>query len=222
MPTTASAAEIRNDFDTIARLLPADGRPGPHEADLLANLPVNRGTALEVGCGAGALARRIAASFDRVIGIDLSPAMIAEARRRAPADAAINFVVADMFDWLEQHDAQYDCIVSIATLHHVDLAAALRAMRRSLKPGGRLLVLDLIDRSGARYFITNAIAFLRSRVRARLSLKLRQAYLRHGRNESYLTISEVRAVVGEELPGAAVCEHLMWRYSIVWDKPSVQ
>jgi len=210
MPTTASPAEIRNDFDAMAPLMPE--RLGPHEAWLLAQLPRGRGAALEIGCGAGPVARRLAQSFDRVTAIDVSPAMIAEAKRRAPS---IDFVCADMFDWLRDHAGAYDCIVTVSTLHHVDLGDALRAMARSLRPGGRLLALDVMHR---RNPFLDAVAFaLGLRF---TSWKLRKAFRRHGRNETYLTIEEARRVARRELPGARVNAHLMWRYSIVWDKPS--
>jgi len=45
--------------------------------------------------------------------------------------------------------------------------------------------------------------------------KLRRAFWRHGRNERYLTLEEVRQAA---LPGSRVGEHLLFRYSIVWDK----
>src|SRR5438067_12390371 len=142
MPTIASPAEIRDDFDAMAPLMPE--RLGPHEAWLLSRLPRGRGSALEIGCGAGTVARRLAQSFDRVAAIDFSPAMIEEAKRRT--SSPIDFVCADLFDWLGDHRHAYDCIVTVSTLHHVDLAAALRAMALSLKPGGRLLILDVMSR----------------------------------------------------------------------------
>src|SRR4029079_8544538 len=95
---------------------------------LLGQLPRGGGTALEVGCGIGTMARRLASSFERVIAFGFSPSMIAEAQRRAPS---IDFVCADLFDWLRDHPDAYDCVVSISTLHHVALRNTLRADARS-------------------------------------------------------------------------------------------
>ena len=209
MPTTASPAEVREDFDAMAPLM--RDRLGPHEAWLLRQLPRGRASALEIGCGAGTMARRLAQSFDRVDAIDFSPAMIDEARRRTPS--SIDFACADLFDWLRGHGDAYDCIVTVSTLHHVDLAAALGAMARSLKPGGRLLVLDVMTR---RNPILNALALVLGF--RPTNWKLRQAFWRHGRNETYLTIEEARRIAAAALPGARVDAHLFWRYSIVWDR----
>jgi SAM-dependent methyltransferase len=209
MPTTASPAEIRDDFDAMAPLMPE--RLGPHEAWLLRQLPERRERALEIGCGAGTVAERLARSFTRVDAIDFSPAMIAEARRRT--SSTINFACADLFDWLRDHAETYDCIVTITTLHHVNLAAALPTMASSLKPGGRLLALDVMER---RNIVLNALAFAAGF--RPTHWKLRRAFRHHGRNETYLMIDEARRIAGAALPGAVVRAHLLWRYSIVWEK----
>ena len=212
MPTISSSNEIRSDFDAIATLMPERDRLGPHEAWLLRQLPARRGTALEIGCGVGHVARRLAGAFDHVLAIDLSPGMIDEAKRRT--SSSIEFVCADMFDWLRSHADTYDCIVTIGTLHHVDLGEALREMALALKPGGRLLVLDLLSR---RNPVVNAVAFALG-LRLTTPWRLRRAYWRHGRNETYLTIGEVERIAREQLTGAHVRAHLLFRYSIVWDK----
>ncbi|HYU24413.1 MAG TPA: class I SAM-dependent methyltransferase, partial [Thermoanaerobaculia bacterium] len=128
--------------------------------------------------------------------------------------SSIEFVCADMFDWLRSHADTYDCIVTIGTLHHVDLGEALREMALALKPGGRLLVLDLLSR---RNPVVNAVAFALG-FRSTTPWRLRRAYWRHGRNETYLTIGEVERAAREQLPGAHVRAHLLFRYSIIWDK----
>src|SRR5437870_11155291 len=110
MPTTASPDEIRSDFDTIASLMPERDRLGPHEAWLLRHVPTRRSTALEIGCGVGNVARRLAGAFDHVVAIDLSPGMIDEAKRRT--SSPIDYVCAEMFDWLNRHRESYDCIVT--------------------------------------------------------------------------------------------------------------
>src|SRR5438132_6756613 len=180
MPITVPASEIRSDFDTIARLMPETDHRGPHEGWLLENLPSGGGIVLEIGCGVGYLARRLSSSFDRAVAIDFSEGMIAEAKQRTAALSPIEFVCADMFDWLARFPNAYDCIVTVGTLHHVDLRSALRAMARSLKPGGKLLILDLLRRRGLRHVWLNGVAFVIV-FRGMAPWKLRRAYWRHGR-----------------------------------------
>jgi 2-polyprenyl-3-methyl-5-hydroxy-6-metoxy-1,4-benzoquinol methylase len=199
-----------NDFDRIAVLTSRDTL-GPHEASLLREL---RGeVALDVGCGLGVVARTLASRFERVDAIDLSPGMIAEARRRS---SNVRFEVADLFEWLDAHRGQYDCVVSIATLHHVDEVRALRAMADALRPGGRLLVIDILERPG---LFVNGIAWMVARLRelrtGRMTREEREAWLEHGRNERYRTWAEARELAAT-LPGARAKQHLLWRYSIEW------
>jgi len=217
-------SQIQNDFDLIAQLSPARARVGPYEAWLLANVPRGKRAALEIGCGVGDVSRRLSDAFEHVDAIDFSPGMIAEAKRRTTSDAAIEYVCTDMFEWLATHPNAYDCIVSIATLHHVDLDAALVAMSQALKPGGMLLVIDLCARDGWRNMPINAfakfVALAREVIvnRGLMPWKLRRAYWQHGRNETYLSVSEVERIAHARLPGAEVRGRLLWRYTIRWRK----
>lgn len=204
---------MTSDFDTIAALTARD-QLGPHEAPLLREL--RGGTALDLGCGLGTAARILASRFERVDAIDLSPGMIAEARRRTRA-RNIHYEVADLFEWLQTH-ASYDCIVSLATLHHVDEPRALRSMAHALRPGGQLLVVDLIERTSLPL---NAVAWIAARLRelrtGRMTRSERKAWEEHGRNERYRTWRDVQALAAT-LPGATARQHLLWRYSLRWTK----
>ena len=48
----------------------------------------------------------------------------------------------------------------------------------------------------------------------------RAAWNAHARHDSYPTIEEVHSICERILPGARIRKHLLWRYSIVWNKPS--
>jgi 2-polyprenyl-3-methyl-5-hydroxy-6-metoxy-1,4-benzoquinol methylase len=225
MPTAADAAQLRAEFDEIASLSPRDPMGGAAEVWIAANLPARHETVLDIGCGVGDLARSLAAHFAATHAIDLSPGMIDEARNRTSSERAITFACADMFEWLESRLETYDCIVSVATLHHVDLSSALRAMAQSLKPGGRLLIVDLYDRSGPRHLLTNLAAAavnaaqeLVALLQRRSSWRLRQAYRSHGANETYLPLSDVEAIARVILPGARITGTLLWRYRLLWEK----
>ena len=112
---------------------------------------------LDVACGAGKLVRAAAPRVQRVVGADLSPGMIEEARRRtadeAPAETdRIEFVVAPS-DQLPFGDSEFSAIVTTTALHHFpDPAASIREMSRVLAPGGRILIGDSIrDTRPARF-----------------------------------------------------------------------
>jgi ubiquinone/menaquinone biosynthesis C-methylase UbiE len=218
--------EVRDDFDHVARIAEqfragSDGSPQPHERYLLRYLPQPCDSVLELGCGTGEFSRRLAARAARVVALDLSPEMIRVARDRSRHCGNIEFVIADMTS-LPLRGARFDCVASLNTLHHVDPVLALQAMRGALRPGGTLLLADILDRSGARHLPINLVAsivrLVRSAVLERRTQRgaLHAAYRRHGCGESHPTLAEVRSLVAAELPGAVVRGHLLWRYTVVW------
>src|SRR5512132_1591242 len=93
---------------------------------------------LELGCGMGEITTLLARSGARVTAIDLSPASIEVARRRAElhgVDEAIDFVVA-AGEALPFGDERFDAVVGRAILHHLDVTRAARELHRVLRPSG--------------------------------------------------------------------------------------
>ncbi len=222
LPTTH---QVRSDFD---RLAPLDSHGWNHNllhhAFLLSHLPRPCHSALEIGCGTGALSHALAAHSDHVLALDLSPEMIRVARQREPQLANVEFEIADAASWPFPRE-RFDCVASIATLHHLEPRALLARMRDALRPGGVLLVLDLVANEGLLDHARGALALLVSvgvrllrTGRLREPREVREAWDAHGRRETYLRMSEVREICRELLPGAQVRRHVLWRYSIVWRK----
>lgn len=102
---------------------------------------------LEVGCGTGddvrTIARRVGAQ-GLVVGIDSSPLVIEEARRRTDPRASIEFRVGDVLG-LELPDEAFDRCRVERLLMHVpgEPANAMAELVRVLRPGGRLVVFEI-------------------------------------------------------------------------------
>jgi SAM-dependent methyltransferase len=96
---------------------------------------------LDVPCGDGRIAVRLASMGARVVGLDVSERFIAKARQRPGADK-VRFEVGDMRALA--HEAAFDCVVNwFTSFGYFDAAtnrAVLRAFRRALRPGGRLVL----------------------------------------------------------------------------------
>lgn len=102
---------------------------------------------LEVGCGPGHLAVRLAQHGLAVTGLDLDPAMIdraeANAALAAYAERRPSFLVGDVAS-LPHSDQSFDLVVSTSSAHHwSDPAAGLAEIGRVLRPGSPALVWDL-------------------------------------------------------------------------------
>ncbi len=221
------AAGIRADFDRIAAL-PEDGwdHNAHYHAVLLRHVPGGCGAALDVGCGSGAFAVLLAERAATVLGIDLSPEMVRLARRRLAPFPGAEVRVAD-FAREALPGESFDCVASIATLHHLPVRSTLERMAALLRPGGVLLVLDLYRAATLSDRLCDVVAVpldvgfsLARRGRLRPPREVREAWRAHARTDVYPTLAEVRGVAGELLPGARVRRHLFWRYSLVWRKPA--
>ncbi|TLZ09480.1 MAG: class I SAM-dependent methyltransferase [Gammaproteobacteria bacterium] len=111
-------------------------------------LRVRPGTSvLDVGCGVGRWCRELARRGARVTGVDFSPTMIAEARRRAAARGVLarcRFLVQD----LAHLDAgeKFDLVLGVTVLQHIlepqALRAAVRRLADHLSEAGRLVLLE--------------------------------------------------------------------------------
>jgi len=220
-------SQVRADFDRIALLAGEKWGHNDLYHDLLArHVPAPCREALDIGCGAGAFSRLLAKSAGRVLALDLSPNMIALAKEISAQFSNIDFEVADVLT-RELPAERFDCVATIATLHHLPLSEVLPKLKRALRAGGVLLVLDLFQAEGLSDKVLGALA-----VPVNLGLRLfrsgrllpprevRRAWDEHGRHDSYLTLAQVRAACAEMLPGAVVKRHLLWRYSVVWKKPA--
>lgn len=106
------------------------------------------GSVLEIGCGTGAMAAQILRRFPTVslTATDVDPRMVERAREvLSPFEERAALQHADATA-LPYSEAEYDAVISILMLHHVGAwERALAEATRVLKPGGLLLVSDLLD-----------------------------------------------------------------------------
>ncbi len=99
---------------------------------------------LDIGCGTGKLAHRMITHHRdaRVFGIDLCESMIRSAQHHVVSEPRIHLSVADS-EHLPFEDATFDYLTCSNSFHHYpNQAAAVKEMRRVLKPGGRLFITD--------------------------------------------------------------------------------
>jgi SAM-dependent methyltransferase len=218
-------SSVEADFDRLALLDDEGWTANNHYHNfLLKHVPANCEHALEIGCGTGAFARRLAERCKRVVGLDLSAEMVRVARSRSSGFENLEFQVADAMTW-DFSQSHFDFICSIATLHHLEQRELLPKIRDALTPRGVLVVLDLVqsDSLVERMFDVIGLGLsggLRLIHNGRLQPppEVRKAWEQHGKHDSYSSVSQIRALANEILPGANVKRHLLWRYTLVYPK----
>jgi ubiquinone/menaquinone biosynthesis C-methylase UbiE len=110
-----------------------------YDARLAARVPARAAAVLDVGCGDGFLAARLARQVPKAVAIDINAPVLDRARARFP-DAKVTWCHGDVLAYpLEL--ASFDAVLSNAALHHLpDTRAALRGLGELVRPGGTLAV----------------------------------------------------------------------------------
>ena len=218
-----------------SRWLPFDGMKIPHKPDwmmwdhnihyhdlLLRQIPAGAQKALDVGCGAGLFARRVAAHVPQVVAIDRDPRTISTARD-ASKDASVDYIQIDLMD-AELPLGAFDFVSCIAALHHMPLRPGLERLGSLVAPGGLLAVLGL-------YKLSTPLDYVYASATGLVDLAV--GVVRHrsqpdtGGSGAILadpreTLSEIRASAARILPGAKVRRHMYDRYSLVYSRPPVR
>jgi ubiquinone/menaquinone biosynthesis C-methylase UbiE len=108
---------------------------------------------LDLGCGTGQVTLPLASRGAEVLAVDVSPAMADQLRAEAQRRSLSSIVTATVpIEKLALPPGSFDLIVSSYALHHLrdpDKALLVRSAYRWLRPGGRLVIADMMLGRGA-------------------------------------------------------------------------
>lgn len=199
-----------------------------YQARLLRALPARLDEVLDVGCGAGSFAARLAARARHVDAIDRAPHMVDLARELVPAnvDARVEDVTTAQLP-----PALYDAVTSISALHHVDLDQVLPRLAETLRPGGLLIAIALPEVDLPRDLPVEAFSVVGHRL---LGAAFRLEQMLTGRRryahedgvqvmpmlDPVLTTRQVAAQAARALPDVLVRRLPFWRYELRWQRPT--
>jgi len=171
------------------------------------------GRVLDVGCGEGLLVQRLAGVARHVTGVDPDPAAVARASARTAALDNVTLRV-DEFLKMPAEAASYDLVTFVATLHHMDLAPALRRARELVAPGGELLIVGVAARKTLTDWIISGLQLPVVPVLSRLHREVRNIGVVVG--EPAENLRDIRAIARRELPGVRIRRGLYYRYILRW------
>lgn len=185
---------------------------------VLRSAPLGCRCALDVGCGTGLLARKLARRCDEVVAIDFDRQTLARARAANNSEARITFVEGDVMTHRFSDDS-FDLITVVATLHNLPLRPALARFRNLLRSGGILAVIGLYrEQTLADYGFALAVAVPANWILRWLN-RHRHADVGAPLKDPRETLREIRNAFDSQLPGGAFQRRVLFRYSFVWRKP---
>ncbi len=198
---------------------------------IMRNLPARRRAAVDVGCGTGVLAGKLAPHFGRVTGIDADAGMAAVASARLAQDPRVTIRRCGFEQFAAAaDDGEADLITMVAVLHHLGLDDTLARIPGLLAPGGRLLVVGLARVNSVPDLAVDLISAAANPV---MGLIKHPRPARPGEGpaagqpvmpvmpvrDPATTLAEIAAAAGAHLPGTAIRRRLFFRYTLRWDKP---
>ena len=180
---------------------------------LVAIAAEHRGDVLDVGCGDGLLAQRLARVSRSVTGIDPDPAAIGRAVDRL---ASLRHVTVSQagFEGYQAGERRFDLITFVASLHHMDLRSSLAKARDLLTPTGEIAVVGCSANRTVHDWVWAAMCVPAARIGSWLHSEMRNIGVVV--REPQEGLDDIRQAVGEVLPGASVRRALHYRYLLRW------
>ncbi|WP_150460125.1 class I SAM-dependent methyltransferase [Nesterenkonia ebinurensis] len=181
---------------------------------LLDVVPPHAHSALDVGTGNGLLAADLTKKVPDVVGIDIDQDVLESARTEC---SDVQWIQGDFMTY--SFDRTFDLVTSVSTLHHLpDLEDSLHRLVELTSPDGYIAVIGMAQATSLREKTVHLLGAVQHQWLSR-----RRGYWEHTAPTSYPpahTYSEVKTATQKVLPGAEWKQLPLWRYSLIWHKPS--
>jgi SAM-dependent methyltransferase len=179
-------------------------------------LPADRSSVLEIGSGDGRFAEQLALAFGDVVAVEPDPNQVEATLARCANRSNVHVVHGDFLTASLPTD-HFDAVVALASFHHMPLPDAIARTHEVLKPGGRLIVLGVWTDNRARDLVWNAWSVL---VNKRLQRRLGPDAMTAPATFDRTSWRDTRLWCKRNLQRATLKRHALWRYTLVWDKPT--
>lgn len=176
----------------------------------LRNIAAQRpGDVLDVGCGDGLLAQRLAPVSRTVTAIDPDASAVRRAEGRLRPLPGVQ-VLESAFDTFDPGSRRFDLITFVASLHHMDTRVALARARDMLNPGGTIAVVGLSANKTVRDWFWSALCLPTVRIGSWRHNEIQDVGVAVA--DPRENLDEIRRVAGDILPGAVIRRALYYRY----------
>jgi len=185
-----------------------------YQRRLVELIPETARTAIDVGCGEGMFARELASRHLAVTAIDIDGPSLA--RALAQDVTGIDYIQGDALTYDLPREA-YDVVSAIALLHNTDLVAGLERLKELVAPGGLVIVVGAAKATMKTIPLEIGASF------ADKAQRLWRGWWDHETPSAWPpphVFDEVLAAAREIMPGCDINNHLLYRYTLSWTKPS--
>ncbi|WP_342540516.1 methyltransferase domain-containing protein [Heyndrickxia sp. FSL K6-6286] len=214
--------KVAEEYDFVTNLL-------NDNTFFIANMPIEKGRALDIGCGTGILVYELSNYFSEVVGIDISEGMLEFANKKRQC-SNISYLKMDAENLSLGY--KFDYIVSRTTFHHLrDISIVINQMKELLYEGGKIVILDNVSKvetpptyvyilGAIQEFLPNCFKFgVKNAVRV-FKYNTSKSWLEHLASDKYLSEQKYYEIYGKLLPNCTF-RRMNWAMGIIWEKPIV-
>lgn len=171
---------------------------------------------LDIGCGDGSLIRFLEdGSKKRFVGIDRNESCITKAKKQSLSSSS-QFIGCDFENYTPE--ISFDAILFVASLHHMDMSAAIKKAKSLLSANGILLIVGLAKPSTAKDHVIEALRILPCKIISKCKHMHPCEDLQIPVSYHLPLFNEVRNLASTELPHCTIRQGLYYRYLIAWVK----
>ena len=171
---------------------------------------------LDAGCGNGLLADMLREEGRIIVGIDPSAECISAAEQYVP-DPAVRFINCT-FDYFSAEKESFDAVIFSASLHHMDMASAIRKAKELLADDGVLVIIGLASPSGIGDYLLDLARVVPAYIGTHMHHMKTSEEMNIPVSYDLMKMDEVRNILKQEMPGVRIRYGLYWRYLAYWKK----
>lgn len=169
---------------------------------------------LDVGCGDGTLAFKLANNCKKVTGIDINKASI----NKAYKNNNVCFINGDYLEY-DFKSEKYDCILFVASIHHMDMEKALLKSIQLLNNNGRIIIVGLSNPSTIIDYIIEVLRIIPSFIISKMKKNKTSEEMNIDVNYNIPPFREVKRTCQKILKKNFKIKYaLHYRYLLIWDK----
>ncbi|MGE2715031.1 class I SAM-dependent methyltransferase [Mycolicibacterium litorale] len=172
-----------------------------------------QGDVLDIGCGDGLLAQRLAPVSRSVTAIDPDPVALERAGERLAGLRSVDLARTDFLSF-DPAGRRFDLVTFVASLHHMPLRPALERARDLLRHNGMIAVVGLSANKSIADWLWSGLCLPAVRIGSWRHHEARDIGVPTA--EPHESLGEIRDVTADVLPGASIRRALYYRYLLTW------